>query len=92
MAAHELHTEPSQSHVSLVGHAALAVVKGHTRAVDVIEYISEDERIFALVRNTNAARLLSKSPRHAFPFYPRHKFSRRLTPLPPHPSHPCTHS
>lgn len=48
-AAHELHTEPSVTHISLVGHATLAVAKGVTRKIDVIEYMSEEEHIFALV-------------------------------------------
>ena len=46
--AHELHRHPSKTQVSIVGRAALAVAKGHTRRVDVLEVKGEQETIYAL--------------------------------------------
>lgn len=41
--AHELHAHSSKSHVALVGRAALAAARNHTRQVDVISCASSDE-------------------------------------------------
>lgn len=48
--ARELHTHQNQSHVSLVGRAALAAAVGQTRSVDVIKvaYQHTQEDIYAL--------------------------------------------
>lgn len=46
--AHELHRHPSITQVSIVGRAAIAVAKGHTRRVDVLEVNGEKEKIYAL--------------------------------------------
>lgn len=41
--AHELHAHPSKSHAALVGRAALAAARNHTRRVDVISAAINDK-------------------------------------------------